>query len=105
VLEGAPDAQSGRYRIATALHDPSARADEGTTHRGGPGVRGQRAINGQSVTVFHLNDSLPGDISSYALMADGTLHVLDPSGALDTSPVAGLYALTPVPAGPRRGRV
>jgi hypothetical protein len=105
VLEGTQDAQSGRYRIATALHDPSARAGQGTTHWGGTWVRSQRAINGQSLTIVHLDDALTDDISSYALMPDGTLHALDPNGTLDTSPVAPLYVLYPVPPGPRRGRV
>jgi hypothetical protein len=93
VLEGTQEAQSGQYRIATALHDPSVRAGRGTTHWGGTWVRSQRAINGQSVTVVHLNDALADDISSYALMPDGALHALDPNGALDTSPVAALYVL------------
>lgn len=104
VLEGTPEASSGRYRIATALHDPSARAGQGTTHWGGTWVRSQRTINGQSLTVLHLNDALT-DISSYALMPDGTLHACDPNGTLDISPVAALYVLYPVPPGPQRGRI
>jgi hypothetical protein len=105
VLEGAQDAQSGQYRIATALHNPSARAGQGTIHWGGTWVTSQRAINGQTVTVVHLNDALSSEISNYALMPDGTLRVLDTNGTLDTSPLAALYTLSPVPPGPRRGRV
>jgi hypothetical protein len=105
VLEGTPDAQSGQYRMATALHNPSARAGMGTTHWGGTWSSSQRVINGQTVTVVELNDALPSDISRYALMPDGTLRVLNANGTLDTSPIAALYTLSPVPPGPRRGRV
>jgi hypothetical protein len=90
VLKGTQNAQSGRYCIATALHDPSARADQGTTHWGGTWVRSQRAINGQSLTVLHLNNALTDDISNYALMPDGTLHALGPNGGLDPNGTLGL---------------
>jgi hypothetical protein len=105
VLRGTPGADSGAYRIATTGHDPSAREPLGTSRWGGTWQRSQRVVDGQSVPVLHLDDALPSDISSYALMPDGTLHALDPSGMHDSTRVGASYALAPVPAGPRRGRV
>jgi hypothetical protein len=105
VLRGLPDAQGGQYCLATGEHDPSDRVNQGQPRTGGAWARSQRVIDGRSVTVFHLNDTLPDDISSYALMPDGTLRGLNPNGTLGTTQEASLYALSPVPAGPRRGRV
>jgi hypothetical protein len=96
VLKGTQNAHSGRYHIATTLHDPSARADQGTTDWSGTWVRSQRSINGQSLTVLHLNNALTDDISNYALMPDGTLHALDPNGTLSLADRDTLRAVSGV---------
>jgi hypothetical protein len=105
VLRGAPDAQSGIYCIATTVVDPSARSFLGNHRWSGPWESSQRVIDGQRLTVIELKNALSDDISHYALMPDGTLHVLNPDGSLSDETVAALYTLAPVPAGPRRGRV
>jgi hypothetical protein len=103
VLRGAPDAPSGTYDIATLEHE--SRSAPGTRRWAGPWVRSQRVIDGQRLTVIDLRDALPVDISHYALMPDGTLQALTPAGTLGTGAASRAYALAPVPAGSRRGRV
>jgi hypothetical protein len=103
VLRGGPDAKSGTYDIATVEHE--ARSAPGTRRWGGPWVRSQRVIDGRRLTVIDLRDALPVDISHYALMPDGTLHALTPEGTLGSAAMSQAYALAPVPAGSRRGRV
>jgi hypothetical protein len=103
VLRGTPDAPSGRYEIATVEHE--SRSAVGSRHWAGPFVRSQRVIDGRQMTVIELQDTLPVDISHYVLMPDGTLRVLTPKGTLGTDAASQAYALAPVPAGSRRGRV
>ncbi|HEX3575188.1 MAG TPA: hypothetical protein VHU42_11360 [Rhodopila sp.] len=103
VLRGAPDAPSGTYNIATVEHE--ARTAVGTRRWAGEWVRSQRVVDGRRLTIIELRDALPVDISHYALMADGTLHALAPDGVPGTGAAYQAYALAPVPAGSRRGRV
>jgi hypothetical protein len=103
VLRGAPDAPSGTYYIATVEHE--ARSAPGSRRWAGAWVRSQRVIAGKRMTVIDLQDALAVDISHYALMPDGTLHALAPDGTLGTDAASRAFALDPVPAGERRGRV
>ncbi len=96
VLDGAPDAQSGAYRIATTEHDPSVFNSRGTQRWGGTWTRNTRVVNGQELAVITLHDHLPDDIGGYYLSPDGKLHALDPDGKLDTSRDDALYTLSPV---------
>ncbi len=95
-LDGAPDAQSGAYRIASTEHDPSVLAGHGTRRWGGTWTRSTRVIGGQQLTIITLQDHLPDDIGDYYLTPDGKLHALDPNGKLDTSRDDALYTLSPV---------
>lgn len=96
VLEGAPDAQSGNYRIATTENDPSVFNNHGTRRWGGTWTRSTRTVDGRELTVITLHDHLPDDIGEYSLAPDGMLHALDPNGRIDTSRDAALYTLSPV---------
>ncbi len=96
VLDGAPDAQSGAYRIATTEHDPSVFAGHGTRRWGGTWTRSSRVVDGQQLTIITLHDHLPDDIGDYYLSSDGKLHALDPNGTVETSRDAALYTLSPV---------
>jgi hypothetical protein len=103
VLRGAPDAASGTYYIATVEHE--ARSAPGSRRWAGEWVRSQRVIAGKPLTVIDLHDALAVDISHYALMPDGTLHALTPDGTLGTDAASQAFALAPVPAGARLGRI
>ena len=96
VLDGAPGAQSGAYRIATTEHDPSVFIGHGTRRWGGTWTRSTRMINGQSATVITLHDHLPDDIGEYYLAPDGRLHALDPDGKVDSGSIDAYYTLSPV---------
>jgi len=96
VLDGAPDAQSGNYRIATTEHDPAVFAGHGTRRWGGTWTRSTRMVDGRPLTIITLHDHLPDDIGDYYLAQDGTLHALDPNGKIDTSRDDALYTLSPV---------
>ena len=96
VLDGAPDAQSGSYRIATTENDPSVFNNHGTRRWGGTWTRSTRMIDGRALTVITLHDHLPDDIGEYSLAPDGRLHALDPNGKVDTSRDDALYTLSPV---------
>ena len=96
VLEGAADAQSGKYRIATTENDPSTFNNHGTRRWGGTWTRSKRTVGGRELTVITLHDHLPDDIGEYELAPDGRLHALDPNGRVDTSRDGALYTLSPV---------
>jgi hypothetical protein len=105
VLDGLPDAQSGRYNIATTEYNPGALSGNGGTRRWGDvWTSEQRVVDGRKQTIIHLHNTLPGDLSTYELGADGALHVVDPNGQVDRTPAARLYILSPVQPGPRYGR-
>jgi hypothetical protein len=105
VLEGAPNAQSGTYHIATIVHDPSARSSLENDRWSGAWERTKRVVNGQALTIIDLHNALSGDISHYALMPNGTLQALDPNGTLGTSALTTSFVLTPVPGEAPRGLV
>ncbi len=95
-LDGAPDAQSGAYRIASTEHDPTVLSGNGTRRWGGTWTRSSRVVNGRTLTIITLHDHLPDDIGDYILASDGKLHALDPGGKIDMSPADALYTLSPV---------
>ena len=101
-LDGAPDAQSGAYRIASTEHDPTVLSGHGTRRWGGTWTRSSRVVNGCTLTIITLHDHLPDDIGDYILRSDGKLQALDPNGKIDTSPADALYTLSPVRP-PREG--
>jgi hypothetical protein len=103
VLEGAPNAQSGTYRIATVVHDPSARSFLDDHRWSGAWERTKRVVNGQTLTIIDLHNALSSDISHYALMPDGTLHALDPNGTIGKSALAASFVLAPDPVKAPRG--
>lgn len=96
VLEGAPDAQSGTYRISSTEQDSSVFNGHGTRRWGGTWTRSSREVEGRPLTIIMLHDHLPDDIGDYYLAADGKLHALDPNGKIDTRPIDALYTLWPV---------
>ncbi len=104
VLEGPPGAQSGTYRIATTEYNPGEFSGNGTRRWADSWTSEQRVVDGRTQTIIHLHNTLPGDLSTYELGADGALHVVNPNGQVDRSPAARLYVLSPVPQGPRYGR-
>jgi hypothetical protein len=105
VLNGPPDAQSGTYRIATTEYNPGALSGNGGTRRWGDAwTSEQRVVDGRKQMIIHLHNTLPGDLSTYELGSDGSLHVVDPNGQVDRTPAAKLYVLSPVQQGPRYGR-
>lgn len=96
VLDGAPDAQSGSYRITSTDIDPSVISGHGEDHWGGTWIRGTRVVGGSTITTITLKDHLPDDVGAYMLGTDGALHILDPNGLPDTSRAGALYTLSPV---------
>ena len=85
VLNGLPGAQSGTYRIASTQQGPGATVDSGTRRWGDSWSSEQRVEDGIPQTIIHLHNTLPGDISTYAVAADGTLRVVHPNGQVDRS--------------------
>ena len=96
VLDGAADAQTGSYRIATTENNPSVFNSHGTRRWGGTWTRSRRTVDGRELTVITLHDHLPDDIGEYELASDGKLHALDPNGKAGTSRDDALYTLSPV---------
>ena len=97
VLDGEPDARSGRYHIASTQSDPELVTGNGEQRWTGTWVRTDQSVRGQTVRVITLQDHLPGDIGAYAWEADGSLHVLGRDGLPDDSRAGALYTLRPVP--------
>jgi hypothetical protein len=104
VLEGPAAAQSGRYRIATTEHDPETCGDHDTRRWAGTWASEQRVVDGRTQDIIHLHNPLPGDIGSYELSRDGSLHVVGPNGRVDESPAGKLNVLPPVSPGPGYGQ-
>jgi hypothetical protein len=104
VLNGAPNAQSGRYRIATTEQNPGSLENNGTRRWGDVWTSEQQQVDGHTVMIIHLHNTLPGDINKYALESDGALHIVGPNGHVDHSSAGKLYTLRPVPHGKRFGR-
>jgi hypothetical protein len=104
VLNGPSNARSGTYQIATTDYNSGLVGGNDTRRWGGSWTSEQRVVDGQTQTIIHLHNILPGAISTYELASDGSLHVVDPNGQVDGSPDAKLFVLSPVPRGPRYGR-
>jgi hypothetical protein len=101
VLDGTPDAPSGRYHLAITTEDTDSGGGAGTQRWDGDWRR-EQALDGRK--VFHLLNDLPGTIDRYELGADAMLHPMGQGNRVDTSPAARLYTLLPVSPGLGYGR-
>jgi len=96
VLDGTPDASSGRYEVAITTTNTDNGGGGGTERWAGTWQR-EQAVDGQP--VFHLLNDLTGSINRYELGTDAALHPMGRGNRMDTSPAAGLYTLYPEPRG------
>ena len=74
VLEGAPDAVSGRYHIAITVQNTRNGAGAGTTRWQGEWTGSQQPLDGRSARIIRLQHMLDGEIDRYELAQDGTLR-------------------------------
>jgi hypothetical protein len=101
VLDGTPDALSGRYEVATTTENTETGGGSGTERWAGVWRR-EQAADGRP--VFHLLQDLSGSINRYELGTDNTLRVMGRGDRADTSLDAARYTLFPVPPGLGYGR-
>jgi hypothetical protein len=101
VLDGTPDAPSGRYHVTMTTESGGVGRSSGTQWQDGDWHR-EQAQDGRQ--VFHLLNDLPGSIDRYELGADDALYPMGKGNYPDTSPMARLYTLLPVPHGGGYGR-
>ncbi len=94
VLHGAPGATEGEYDFKVLITDPTLSGVGNHTVIWGDRWTLTRA--GASPPVLQLHHLPDGQISSYALMADGILLPSTRSGAPDLSPASLHDALRPV---------
>ncbi len=102
VLDGAPDAVSGRYHIAITIQNTQTGAGVGTTRWQGDWTGSQQTIDGRSARIIRLHHMVGGETDRYELAADGTLRPAtgdnDRAQSYSAAQVA-LYTLRPL----RRG--
>lgn len=99
VLDGAPDAVTGRYHVAITVQNTLNGGGSGTMRWQGEWTGGQETIGGRTVHVIELQHMLNGEIDRYELAADGTLRpVTGNSGAARSYSAAQIapYTLWPL---------
>ncbi len=94
VLHGAPGATEGEYDFKVLITDPTLSGIGNHTVIWGD--RWTLTRVGTAPPVLRLHDLPDGEISSYALMADGVLLPATRAGAPDLSPASLHDALQPV---------
>ena len=101
VLDGSPDARSGRYHLSTTVRSTFIGAGGGgTTDWSGIWTRQQETAHGQTRTIITLHDALASDIDQYLLAPDGTLQPVSNTRPFSKQDVA-LYTLYPLARGSR----
>ncbi len=98
VLEGAPDAVAGHYRISTIQRgDLQFGVGTGTRRWAGRWTSEPARFGGQTLRVIQLHDTLAGDVSRYVLAANGVLVPVRGDNSLYSREQDALYGLRPVP--------
>ncbi len=99
VLDGAPDATSGRYHIAITIQNTQTGAGAGTTRWQGDWTGSQQPIDGRSARIIQLHHMVDGETDRYEFAADGTLRpAAGDSGRAHSYSAAqiALYTLQPL---------
>ncbi len=102
VLDGAPDATSGRYHIAITVQNTRNGAGAGTTRWQGDWTGSRQTIDGHDARIIDLHDMVDGQNNRYELASDGTLRPVTGTNSLAAtySPAqVALYTLRPLPRG------
>lgn len=80
VLDGSPDAVTGRYHIAITVQNTLVGGATGTTRWQGDWTGSQDVINGHVEHIIQLRHMVDGEIDRYELANDGTLRPANRDG-------------------------
>lgn len=99
VLEGAPDATSGRYHIAVTVQNMRNGAGAGTTRWQGEWTGSRQTLDGHDARIIDLHDMVGSENNRYELALDGTLRPATGTNRLAatyTQAQVALYSLRPL---------